>query len=159
MATKLNVLRLIIDELGSVFPDLTPHKEIYLVPKIKALTGMAPLEVQVCEDGSVYEFIQGATRSEDFVVLVGIFRKYRLDSGDRHAKALADLTISIFKIKELVISVLDGKFLKEEILTRPLVIKAESNVEESAEYQLLKTLQFTAGLNTEMGEEYVEFSR
>lgn len=165
MATKLKALRRIVAEVGTVFPDLTPDREIYLAPRIKALPSMSPLEIQVCEDASIYENIEGGCRSEDFIVLVGIFRKYRLDSGERHSKALSDLALSLFRQKELVISVLDGNFLQEPgievdigngLLTRPLVIKSESGVTEKPDGQLLKIVGFTAGLNSQMGAEYAE---
>jgi len=109
---------------------------------------MAPLEIQICEGSSIYT-THDPCRSEDFEVLVGIFRKYRLDSGERHSKALADLTLSIFKLKETVVDILAGNFLTD-LLTRPLVITGETAVTEPAEGQLLKIISFIAGLNTEM---------
>lgn len=159
MATKLDILRQIVEELGAVFPDLKPGSQIYLAPRIMSVPGMAPLEIQVCEAVSRYEDIEGGCRSEDFNVLVGIFRDYRLDSDGRHAKAIADLTLSIFVLKETAIKALDGNFLLESpgqdmmLLTRPLVIKAESEVTEAGDGRLLKTLSFLAGLNSTMGEE------
>jgi len=151
MADKLDVMRQIVIDLGSVFPELTPGKQIYLAPKIMAIESMADLEIQVCEGASTYPEHDGSCRSEDFIILIGIFQKYRLDSGGRHAKALADLTISIFRTKETVLR-LDGSFLTENLLTRPLIIQAESIVTETDKdpNQLLKILSFLGGLNVEM---------
>ena len=159
MSEKLNAFRYILRELGAVFPDLTVNREIYLTPLIKALPSMSSLEIQVAEQDAVYEIIAGDCRSEDFVVLVGIFRKYSLDSGGRHAKALSDLNLSIIELKELVVSALDGEFLKDETLTRPLIIRDESGVSEPQSGQLLKIVRFTAGLNSVLGEDYAEFPR
>jgi len=147
-ATKLNALRQVVIDLATVYPGLTAHVEIYLVPRIKAVESMAPLEIQVCEGSSAYT-AHDSCRSEDFEILVGIFRKYRLDSDGRHANALADLTLSIFKLKETTVDILAGKFLSD-LLTRPLVITGETAVTEPADGQLLKILSFIAGLNTEM---------
>ena len=150
----MNVLRQVVEDLTSKFPDLTAGQEIYLTPKIMTVNAMASLELQVCEGASTYEDITGGCRSEDFTILVGIFRKYRLDSDGRHAKALADLTLSLYTLKEEVIEILDGSFLTAlELLTRPIIIKAESAVLDAGEGQLLKVISFTAGLNTEMGED------
>lgn len=149
MARKLTVLRQIVTELGTVFTGISAWKEIYLAPKIMAVPSMAPLEIQVCEGSSVYPEHDGSCRSEDFLVLVGIFRKYRLDSGERHSKALADLSLSIYNLKETVIDILDGKFLND-LLDRPLIVQTETAVTEPAANQLLKTISFIAGLNTEM---------
>ncbi len=163
MAIKLRALRQIVLDVGSVFPDLTPGQQIYLAPKIIAVPSMAPLEIQICTAGSQYEDIEGGCRSEDFIVLVGIFRKFRLDSGERHAKALSDLNLAILKMKELVIGILDGNFLIVDttttLLTRPLVIKGETEISETKfDGQLLQTLQFIAGLNSTMGVEYAEYA-
>ncbi|GAG24082.1 unnamed protein product, partial [marine sediment metagenome] len=82
---------------------------------------------------------------------VGIFRKYRLDSDGRHSKALADLTISLYEMKETIIGALDGDFSTvRELLTRPLIVKTESSVTEIRDGQLLKAIGFLAGLNSEM---------
>lgn len=148
MATKLNVLRQVVIDLATVYPGLAAQQEIYLVPRIKAVEGMAPLEIQVSEGSSAYT-AHDSCRSEDFEVLVGIFRMYSLDSGGRHAKALADLTLSIFKLKETAVDILAGNFLTD-LLTRPLIITGETAVTEPAGGQLLKILSFIAGLNTEM---------
>jgi len=148
MAAKLNALRQAIVDLATVYPGLTAQQEIYLVPRIKPLGSMAPLEIQVCEGSSAYT-AHDSCRSEDFEILVGIFRKYRLDSGERHSKALADLTLSIFKLKETAVDILAGSFL-DALLTRPLVITGETAVTEPAEGQLLKIISFIAGLNVEM---------
>lgn len=150
MATKLDVLRQIIPALGSYFPDLTPWDQIYLTPKIMIVQSMAPLEIQVCEGASAYVDHDGSCRSEDFTVLVGIFRKYRLDSGGRHSKALSDLSTSLFLLKEVVLRALDGSFLTGNLLTRPLIIVSESAVTDAGGGQLLKTLNFVAGLNVEV---------
>lgn len=148
MATKLNTLRQVVIELATVYKGLTADEQIYLVPRIKTVTAMAPLEIQVCEGSSAYT-AHDSCRSEDFEILVGIFRKYRLDSGKRHAKALTDLSLSIFKLKETAVDILAGKFLSN-LLTRPLVITGETAVTEPAEGQLLKILSFVGGLNVEM---------
>ena len=154
MATKLEVLRNVVLDITSKFPDLTPNQEVYLTPKIMIVNSMTTLEIQVCEGASTYEDIAGGCRSEDFTILVGIFRKYRLDSDGRHAKALADLNISLYKTKEEIIEILDGNFITpRELLTRPIIIKAESAVQDAGAGQLLKVISFTAGLNTEMGED------
>jgi len=151
MAKKLKIMQQIVIDLATVFPELTADEQIYLVPKIMSVGAMAPLELQVCEGGVAYPEHDGSCRSENFMVTVGIFRKYRLDSDGRHSKALADLTISIFKLKETVIDILDGKFLTGDLLTRPLIIQTESAVTETKDVgQLLKTLNFVAGLNVEM---------
>lgn len=150
MAIKLDIMSQTVVDLATVFPGLTAHLEIYLTPRIKVVPGMAPLELQVCESGCVYPDHDGSCRSEDFTVQVGIFRKYNLDSGNRHAKALADLNLSIFKLKETVIDILDGSFLTGDLLTRPLIVKSESAITEPAENQLLKTITFIAGLNVKM---------
>lgn len=152
MATKLDSFHQIIEDLGSVFPKLTAHQEIYLTPKIMPVNQMATLEIQVCEGESRYEDIEGGCRSEDFSVLVGIFRKYRLDSDGRHAKALSDLNTSIFLLKESIIAKLDGNFLNvKELLTRPLIVRNESAVTDAGEGQLLKVISFIAGINSVMG--------
>ena len=148
MAAKLNALRQAIADLATVYPGLTAQQEIYLVPRIKPIGSMAPLEIQVCEGSSAYT-AHDSCRSEDFEILVGIFRKYRLDSGERHSKALADLTLSIFKLKETAVDILAGSFL-DALLTRPLVITGETAVTEPAEGQLLKIISFIAGLHVEM---------
>ncbi len=151
MSTKLNAMRQVVIDLGTVFPTLTTWQEIYLTPKIMAIDSMANLELQVCEGGSEYPEHDGSCRSEDFIVRVGLFCKYRLDSGGRHSKALADLTVSIFNWKQIVIDLLDGSFLTADLLTRPLIIRTESEVSETKQDgQLLKTLNFLAGLNTSM---------
>lgn len=151
MAKKLAVMRQVVIDLGSVFPKLTTWQEIYLSPKILAAPSMAALEIQVCEGGVAYTAHEGSCRSEDFIVQVGIFHSYRLDSGGRHSKALTDLSISLFAIKETVIDILDGKFLTEDLLTRPLIVLSETAVTETKnEGQLLKTITFSAGLNVEM---------
>ena len=150
MATKLDALRQVVIDLGSLFPKLTAWQEIYLAPKIMEVESMAPLELQVCEGGSGYPEHDGSCRAEDFIVQIGIFRSYRLDSGKRHSKALADLAISIFHLKETVME-LDGSFLTENLLIRPLIIQTETQVTETKnEGQLLKILNFLAGLNVEM---------
>lgn len=143
-------MRQVVVDLGPAFPELTPWREIYLSPKVMALPGMSPLELQVCEGGSAYVDHDGSCRREDFVVLVGIFRKYRLDSGERHSRALASLSISLFELKENIITALDGSFLTDDLLTRPLIIKSESAVSDAGEGQLLKILTFGAGLNVEV---------
>lgn len=148
MATKLNALRQVVTNLATVYPGLTADEQIYLVPRIKAVGTMAPLEIQVCDGSSAYT-AHDSCRSEDFEVLVGIFRKYRLDSDGRHAKALTDLKISILKLKETAVDILAGSFLSE-LLTRPLIITGESAVTEPIDGQLLKVLSFVAGLNVEM---------
>lgn len=148
MATKLNALRQVVIDLTTVYPGLTADAQIYLVPRIKAVSTMAPLEIQVCDGSSVYT-AHDSCRSEDFEVLIGIFRKYRLDSDGRHAKALTDLQISVLKLKETAVDILAGNFLSD-LLTRPLVITGESAITEPAEGQLLKVLSFVAGLNVEM---------
>lgn len=152
MVKKLDVMRQVVTDLGSVFPKLTAWEQIYLVPKIMAVESMALLEIQVCEGASTYPEHDGSCRAEDFIILVGIFHKYRLDSGGRHSKALADLTTSLFTIKETVIDILDGKFLTGDLLTRPCIIQAETTVTETSKDkdQLLKILSFLAGLNVEM---------
>lgn len=150
MSTKLDVMRQVVNDLGTVFPKLTPWDEIYLTPRIKVIASMASLELQVCEGEVVYNEHDGSCRSEDFMVHVGIFRKYKLDSGGRHSKALADLADSIFNLKETVIDILDGKFLTGDLLTRPLIILTESAVVEEQDGQLLKVLNFRAGLNVSM---------
>ena len=151
MAKKLDVMRQVVLDLATVFPELTANIQIYLTPKIMAVESMSPIELQVCEGGSVYPEHDGSCRSEDFIIQVGIFRKYRLDSDKKHAKALTDLQLSIFKMKEAVVDILDGKFLTGNLLTRPLIIRTESEVTETKnEGQLLKTLNFVAGLNVEM---------
>ena len=151
MAEKLEIMRQVVIDLATVFPELTANEQIYLVPKIMSIDSMAPLELQVCESGVAYPEHDGSCRSENFIVTVGIFRKYRLDSGGRHSKALTDLAVSIFKLKETVIDILDGKFLTGALLTRPLIIQTESAVTETENTgQLLKTLNFIAGLNVEM---------
>lgn len=147
-ATKLNVLRQVVIELATVYPDLTANMQIYQVPRIKAVEAMAPLEIQVCEGSSAYTAFDSC-RSEDFEILVGIFRKYRLDSGARYAKALADLNVSIFKLKEAAVTILAGNFLSD-LLARPLIITGETAITEPVEGQLLKVLSFIAGLNVEM---------
>jgi len=151
MATKLNVLRQIVEDVSAAFPNLNTWQEIYMTPKIMAVQNMSPIEIQICEDASRYEAIEGGCRSEDFAILVGIFRKYRLDSDGRHSKALADLTISLFEMKETVIAALDGEFSTvKELLTRPIIVKSESAVTETKDGQLLKVVGFLAGLNSEM---------
>lgn len=149
MATsvKLEVLRAVVTGLGAVFPNLTTGREIYLSPKIMSVPGMAPMEIQVCEGASKYENIDGGCRSEDCIISIGLFRKYRLDSGGRHAKALTDLHLSIFQLKEQVVDAFDDNFLSD-LLTRPLIIKAESTVTDVSADQLLKRLDFLAGLNS-----------
>ena len=152
MSTKLNVLRCIVEDVSDAFPALRTWKEVYLVPKIMAVSSMSEIEIQVCEDASRYEEIEGGCRSEDFAILVGIFRKYRLDADGRHSVALSDLTLSLFQMKETIIKTLDGDFSTvKELLTRPIVIKTESAVTETADGQLLKVIGFLAGLNSEMG--------
>ena len=148
MAKKLDIMRQVVVDIGTVFPELTAWQEIYLTPKIMAVDAMANLEIQVCEGASTYPAHDGSCRAEDFIILIGLFCKYRLDSDGRHAKALADLTGSIFKLKETIIDLLDGNFLTEELLTRPCIIQAESMVTETAkdQNQLLKTISFLAGL-------------
>lgn len=148
MATKLNALREVVTQLATVYTDLTAHEQIYLVPRINALDSMAPLEIQVCE-GSAQYTAHDSCRSEDFEIFIGIFRVYRLDSGGRHAVALADLNESMFKLKETAVDILDGKFLSD-ILTRPLILTGETAVTEPVTGQLLKILSFVAGINTEM---------
>lgn len=151
MAKKLDVMRQVVIDLGTVFPKLTAWEQIYLSPKIMAVESMATLEIQVCEGASVYPEHDGSCRAENFIVIVGIFHNYRLDSGGRHSKALADFSISLFHIKEIVIDILDGKFLTGDLLTRPLIIQAESIVTETKNKdQLLKTISFLGGLNVEM---------
>lgn len=151
MATKLDVMRQVVIDLGTVFPELTAGQEIYLSPKIMPVDSMSNLELQVCEGGSEYPEHDGSCRSEDFIVRIGIFRKYRLDSGGRQSKALTDLATSLFSLKETVMDLLDGSFLTGDLLTRPLIIRTESEVSETKqEGQLLKTLNFLAGLNTSM---------
>jgi len=150
MAQKLAIMKQIVIDLGTLFPQLTTWQEIYLAPKIMEVESMAPLELQVCESGAIYPEHDGSCRAEDFIVQIGIFRSYRLDSGKRHSKALADLATSIFHLKETVMR-LDGSFLTEELLVRPLIIQTETEVMETKnEGQLLKILNFTAGLNVEM---------
>jgi len=150
MAQKLAIMKQIVIDLGSLFPQLSAGQEIYLAPKIMEVESMGPLELQVCEGGAAYPEHDGSCRSEDFIIRVGIFRQYALDSGGRHAKALSDLTISIFTIKETVME-LDGSFLPEDLLTRPLIIQTETEVMETKNKgQLLKILNFVAGLNVEM---------
>ncbi len=152
MATKLTSFNQIIEDLSSIFPDLTAHQEIYLTPKIMAVNQMSSLEIQVCEGESRYQDIEGGCRAEDFSVHVGIFRKYRLDSDGRHAKALADLNKSLLLLKESIITKLDGNFLNvKELLTRPLIVRNESAVTDAGEGQLLKVISFIAGINSEMG--------
>lgn len=150
MATKLQVLNQIVSDLATVYPDLAAEKQIYLAPKIKALPSMAPLEIQVAEGAIIYGTQAGSIRDEDFEILVGIFRQYRLDSGGRHAKALTDLTLSLFTLKAFAIDELAGSFLTGKLLTRPCIIRSESNVTEPREGFLLKILHFTAGLNVEL---------
>lgn len=147
MTPKLKVLRQIVEDLATGFPELTAGQEIYLAPKIMSVSSMSPLEIQVCEGTVQYGDQEGSCRDEDFYVHVGIFRKYKLDSGGRHSKALSDLNLSIYELKELVIDLLAGKFLTGNLLTRPLIIRSEAQVVEPEEGQLLKTLHFTAGLN------------
>ena len=148
MSTKLNALREIVTQLATVYTTLTAHEQIYLAPRIKTIPSMAPLEIQVCEGSSQYT-AHDSCRSEDFEVFVGIFRMYRLDSGGRHAKALASLNESIFKLKVTAVDILDGKFLSD-ILTRPLILTGETAVTEPVDGQLLKILSFVAGINTVM---------
>lgn len=150
MAKKLEVMRQIVTDLATVFPKLTANEQIYLTPKIMAVDAMAPLELQVCEGAVEYGDHVGSCRDEDFIIQVGIFRKYRLDSGGRHAKALSDLNLSIFKLKETVIDILDGSFLTEDLLVRPLIVRTEAEVSEAQKGQLLKIINFVAGLNVEM---------
>jgi len=150
MATKLNVIRQVVIDLGSLFPTLTAWQEIYLAPKIMEVESMSPLELQVCEGGAAYPEHDGSCRSEDFIIRIGIFRQYRLDSGKRHSKALSDLATSMFTLRDTVME-LDGSFLTENLLTRPLIIQTETEVTETKnEGQLLKILNFIAGLNVEM---------
>jgi len=150
MANKLDILRQIVSDLSSFFPDLTPQEQVYLVPKIMSISAMAPLEIQVCEGDSRYVDHDGSCRSEDFTILIGIFRKYRLDSGERHSKALADLNLSLYQLKEVAVRALDGKFLTGNLLTRPLIIRGESAVTDTGNGQLLKVLTFVGGLNVEV---------
>ena len=147
MAVKVEVMNQIVTDLATVFPGLTAKQEIYLVPMIKVVQAMAPLEIQVCESGVTYPEAEhdGSSRAEDFTVQIGIFRKYRLDSGGRHSKALSDLALSIYKLRDTVIDLLDWGFLTGEILVRPLIIRHESAVTEVADGQLLKTITFIAG--------------
>jgi len=150
MSAKLDALRQLLKEIGALFPDLQVDTHIYLTPKIMAVAGMSPMEIQVCEGACVYEEIGDGCRSENFMVQVGVFRIYRLDPGGKHAKALSNLTYSIYQDTEKLIDVLDGSFLlapPDERLTRPLIIKGESEVLDAGEGQLLKTLSFVAGLN------------
>lgn len=149
MATKLDIMKQIVIDTATAFPDLTAGDQIYLAPRIKAITGMSTLEIQIAEGASEYPEHESC-RSEDFVILIGIFRKYRLDSGERHAKALTDLVTSLFTLKQTVIDLLTGSFLTDDLLTRPLIIKAESVITEEQNGQLLKTLSFLGGLNTSM---------
>ncbi len=140
-------MRQIVTDLATIFPSLTAQQEIYLTPKIMTVPSMAPLELQVCEEAVEYGLQDGSCRDEDFIIRVGIFRKYRLDSGERHAKALADLNLSMFAEKATVINLLNGSFLTGDLLDRPLIIRTESEVTEPEKNQLLKVLSFTAGLN------------
>lgn len=147
MATKITVMRQIVVDLATIFPALTAHNQIYLSPKILTIPSMAMLELQVCEGAVEYGPQDGSCRDEDFIVQIGIFHKYLLDSGERHAKALADLQLSLFAEKAPIITHLNGSFLTGNLLDRPLIIRTESEVTEPAQGQLLKILNFTAGLN------------
>jgi len=140
-------MRQIVLDLATIFPKLTAQEQIYLTPKIMTVPSMAPLELQVCEGAVEYSTQDGSCRAEDFIIQVGIFRKYRLDSGKRHAKALSDLNLSMFTEKAPVIDLLNGSFLTGDLLDRPLIIRTESEVTEPEQNQLLKVLTFTAGLN------------
>jgi len=150
MATKIDVMRQIVIDLATIFPTLTAQQQIYLTPKIMTVTSMGPLELQVCEGAVEYGPQDGSCRDEDFIVQIGIFRKYRLDSGKRHAKALTDLKLSLFAQKAPVITLLNGSFLTGDLLDRPLIIRTESAITEPEQGQLLKILNFTAGLNVSM---------
>lgn len=139
----------IVLDLAEAFPEYEAEREIYLAPRIQVLASAMPTEIQVCSSGSDYKDHDGGVRREFFNVTVGIIRKFALDSGDRHAQALSDLSKSLLVIKETIIETLHGSFLTGNLLTRPLIIVKESPVEEKKDGILIQTLTFAGGLNVE----------
>lgn len=147
--SKLNVMQQLVEDLAEAFPKLTLGRDVYLVPAVMPLPSQSPLELQVCEGGSDYVDHAGEVRREQFTAIIGVLKRFRLDSGGRHARALSDVAESIYLDRDAVITALDGSFLTNDLLTRPLILVSESPVVATGEI-LVKTISFVAGLNVEM---------
>lgn len=135
------------------FPELILGTDIYLAPKIQWIKSGRQLEIQIVEAGVTYEMREGSNRAEDFVIVVGVLQRRPQDYGGKHARILSDLTSSLFKLREKIISALDLSYLptinNTPLLTRPLYIFRESAVYENTTYPdlLIKEFHFAGGIN------------
>jgi len=150
---KLNTLFVqILKELNAIFPELKPLTEIYAAPKITWVSLQRPIELQVAEAGTVLEFRDGSLRSEQVRIVIGIFRQLRKDYESRHVEALTEASLSIFNLRDRIVSGLDGSFLNN-LITRPLMLTDESGAIDNEKFPgvLVKEMVFVLGVNTRAG--------
>ena len=148
------VMQATVEIINDACASLNQRNTVYISPAIIPIECQANFEVQVVDGGCAYRDLEGGVRSEHFNLLVAIFTRYQLDSGQKYANQLRDINHSIFELKEKIIIALDGSFCQKTsfddvLLTRPLRVTSENPVQTYTQFKglLMKRLVFLGGIN------------
>lgn len=147
----IEVMNQVVAELTTEFSELAEDKDIYLSPVVIETPSRRLCVLQVCDGGSTYSDFEGGVKREHFRLIVGILKGFKVDYSGRYQRYLSDLEESMFVIKERVIDLLEGSYLK--VLDAPLLVRPLRITDESAIYRgkekgmLIKKLTFLGGMN------------
>lgn len=151
-ATIMNqaVTDLAVGMFAKGYTDLEATRTIYLSPRKHWVTSNAPVELQVIRGPETFLDQDGFLRNQ-FMLRIFAMRKLHLDAAERHSKALANISDSIYKLRDDILAVLRGKYLTGNLLVRPLLISSISEVEpspvENDKNTLGLTMDFIGGIN------------
>ena len=138
-------------DLAEDFKELRIRESLYVSPRFIWEALIQNLEMQIVEGGGTYKDFEGGIRSGDFRITIGIFYTSIFDAQSKFRDGLLRDTQNIYTLKERVITSLEGSFLTDHLLTRPLRVVDEAPVIDNPKFNkwLLKTVSFVGGHNAE----------
>jgi len=145
----LAILEQLLKDLAAEFTELTSPGTLYVSPVIIWPAILQRLEMQIILGTGQYHDFEGGIRTGDYTLTIAIFYKCNLDFDGRHHHSLLRDTQNIFALKERVIALLEGSFLTGTLLTRPLRLVTDVEIESHPQFEnvLLKRLVFVGGHN------------